>query len=75
MCMLHVEVMARLEEIVGEKIGRDERFTAYDVTRELRGESFICVVHGLTSSFKNSLFIRYIEHFGMGVYRLSSHKI
>jgi hypothetical protein len=40
MCMLHSEVQERLQEIVEAKIGRAERFTAYEVTQQLRGERF-----------------------------------
>jgi hypothetical protein len=40
MCKLHVEVRERLQEIVAEKIGRGERFTAYEVTQQLRLEMF-----------------------------------
>jgi bifunctional DNA-binding transcriptional regulator/antitoxin component of YhaV-PrlF toxin-antitoxin module len=37
--MLQTEVLDRLQEIVTEKIRNGDRFTAYDITRQLRAES------------------------------------
>jgi antitoxin component of MazEF toxin-antitoxin module len=38
--MLQTEVLDRLQEIVTEKIQNGDHFTAYDITRQLRAESF-----------------------------------